>query len=745
MKKKRFLWIAPVLAVMMVLTAFPIRANAAETTTTASDPAKAADENIEVPLFTEPQSLKLPHNTTSFWFMIPSGTKLGDKCSLSLRMAVTGTILNDYSSVTLMINSVQISSAHIMDVIHNNGGCWTVPIPVERLKTDGTLNELRIVTAQRSILGDCADIDNPSNWVTLEESSRLNLNVLKMGDPDLSTALPYFFNRVDQTNRMNAEFVLPTGADNNARAAMLTVASAIGAQYPTKSNVRFTVSQGSSANEEQNRIDIGLGSQQPQSPMTVTALAAGNGYLAVASDGSYNDFCVSGADAEGLARAAAFLTNSKYLTQLSGSSAVISTDLRNKSAGFTKKTDGYYALSDFGYDTANLDGAFHQEVTYTLKQPDAIRSGGDSYVEIHFRHSTALVADSSLLTVYVNNVAINSVQLSDSNAAGGTIKAKIPASALENGTINIKVECYNYLGKIDCSKDYYDTAWTVVDKDSVVYLEPGSSGLRPTVQQFPVFDVQTANTARTAILSLPRNASGTLLEAAAELTCRAGQNSGAACRWEYADSLSASSDKASSDILIMGSNDGVTIPDEVAKLLNVIPKANNNFSIVGTASVTEEALRNKILVQAVRSPWNFSRKVYVVTCPSSMESQLKQFVTDRSSLNKLSGSMAMIDEKGAVTTVSGTAETTDKIPLTADRAISQIVQTTGIPRMGLLIILACILIIIFLIIKALTNRRRFSDAKKKMEGINTNAARHTAKAPSPTEQPEDFDHDIDDR
>ena len=121
MKKKQFLWIAPALAVMMVLTAFPVRANAAETAMTASDPAKITVENIEVPLFTQPQSLKLPHNITSFWFMIPSGTKLGGKCSLSLRMAVTETILNDYSSVTLMINSIQISSAHIMDVIHNNG------------------------------------------------------------------------------------------------------------------------------------------------------------------------------------------------------------------------------------------------------------------------------------------------------------------------------------------------------------------------------------------------------------------------------------------------------------------------------------------------------------------------------------------------------------------------------------------------------------------------------------------------
>ena len=756
MKKKRFLWVIPAIAMMLSLAALPVGAAAAEASAAAT-PVTAGD-TVKIPLFTEPRSLTLPHNTASCWFMIPNGSKLGDGSTLSLQMKVTGTLLDDYSNVTLLINNVQISSTPIMKVVRG-GGTWTVPVPTERLKTDGTLNELSIVTAQRSILGDCADIDNPSNWVTLGKDSALNLHVLQTGDPDLGTVFPYFFNRADQANRIDAEFVLPSDAEDGARAAMLTAASAAGAEYSAKDNVSFTVSQGNSAGEEQNRIYIGLGSHRPQGIPTVPALNAGDGYLAVAKNGGHSDFCMFGADAAGLAKAAAFLTNAKYLSQLSGSSSVISTDLRNKSeAKFAPKEDGYYSLSDFGYDTANLAGAFHQEVTYALKQPKAMRSGSDSYVEIHFRHSTALVADTSLLTVYVDNVAVSSIQLSDSNAAGGTIKAKIPAGALENGTINIKIDCYNYLGKIDCSKDYYDTAWTVVDKDSVVYFEPGNSGLRPTVQKFPSFDAQTADRAATAILSLPRNASASLMGTAAELACRAGQNSGVACKWEYTDALSDAADKASSDILIMGTNDNVSIPDEIAAQLDVVPRGGNHFTVSGSASVTAEALQNKIVVQAVRSPWNFSRTVYVVTCPSSMESQLKGFVADRNNLDKLSGSMALIDEKGTVTSVSGAAAgSVDRMPLTADRILGQIVRATGIPRAGLFIILACILIIILLMIKVLTNRRRFANAKKKMEKINENSGERDTGSPSSKIQlfPEDkgkdaaesddFDHDKDDR
>lgn len=720
MKKKQYFWIAPVLAIVIILSGIPMTAHATEVSA-----AQPAGEMVDVPLFSRPQSMRLPHNTASFWFMIPNGTRLGDKCGMTLRMAVTGTLDSDRSSVTLLVNDVQISSAPLLDVMNNENGSWTVSIPAQRLKTDGTLNELRIVTAQRSILGDCADIDNPSNWVTLKESSRLHLDVLSMGEPELGTSVPYFFNRVDQGNQISAEFVLPSREDQSSRSSMLTIASGIGASYPSKDKIDFTVSQGAAAGQKANRIFVGYGSLQPQSSAAVPSLSQNQGYLAVSRTNAGNDLVVSGADAEGLAKATAFFTSLKDLAQLSGKSAVISTDLRGRAAqGFSKREDGFYTLSDFGYDTMNLAGAFHQQTAYTLKQPEAIRSGGDSYVEIHFRHSKALVADSSLLTVLINDVAVNSIQLSDSNADKGTIKAKIPADALDGSTIRVRVECYNYLGKIDCSKDYYDTAWTVIDKNSVVYFEPGDAGIPPTAAQFPLFDPQASDSAGMAILAMPADASKSLWEAAGTLSCRAGQNAGAAYRWETAADLESAPDKATSDILILGSNDKVRIPQDIAKQLQAVPKGNGGFTIAESASVTGEALRNKIVVQAIRSPWNFSKKVYVLTYPSNMEDQLKRFASARGTMDTLSGEMALIDSHNRVTAIGGTsAENTEQLPLTADRVIGKIVRATGISRVGLLVIGVCILIILLLIVKVLRNRKRFDDARHKMEKINSNVGR----------------------
>lgn len=675
-------------------------------------------QKVSVPLFSEPQSLSLPRNSTSFWFRIPNGTNIGDQGSVSLGMTAADTLIDEHSLVTLFLGNQQIASARIVDIVKNQGGIWNVPIPIKEIKTDGTLNELRIVTAQRTILGDCADIDNPANWVRLETTSRLNLDILQMGDPILGTALPYMFDRVDQEDRLTAEFIIPSGGDSDVRSAMLTAASAIGAAYPSKSVVSFVVSEESSAVTEQNRIHIGLGSQKPRDMTEISSIKRENGYLAIAGNDQYCDLSLYGADAAGLSKTVAFFTHSDYLAQLSGNTAVISTDLRNVGTGFVKNEDGYYKLSDFGYANASLAGAFHQEVNYTLKQPQSIRSGPDSYLEIHFRHSKALVGDTSLLTVHVDGIAISSIQLSDSNAERGSIRVKIPSSALDKSSFNVKVESYNYIGKVDCSKDYYDVAWTVIDQDSVVYFQPGDVGIFPSIQPLLSFGEALDESWPTAILYSPSNASQTMMEVAVGLATRAGQNSGA-YRWEYADNLDAKQ-KGPADILILGTNDNIQIPKEISDLLSIVPQ-KDGFILPKDSKVSEEALQDKIIIQVVRSPWNFYRKAYVITCPTNMESTLKEFVSQRKNLNELSGTISLVDGKLGVTNITAVDSTINKsaetLPFNIDRFIGKFVRTTGISRGGLLIISILILVIIFLIIKVSKTSGRFETAKKKMEPI----------------------------
>ena len=302
------------------------------------------------------------------------------------------------------------------------------------------------------------------------------------------------------------------------------------------------------------------------------------------------------------------------------------------------------------------------------------------------------------------------------------------------------MECYNYLGKVDCSKDYYDVAWTVIDKDSVVYFQPGDVGIPPTIQPFLSFGKPSGESWPTAILCAPPNTSQTMMEVAAWLACRAGQNSGA-YRWEYANNLD-SKQKESSDILILGNNDNVQIPKEISGLLSIVPQ-KDGFSLSKVPVVSTEALQNKIIIQVVRSPWNFYRKVYVVICPSGMEDILKKFISEHKTLNELSGTISLINEKQAVTNVMAADSTidgaVDNLPFSIDRLLGKIVRVTGVPRGGLFAISILIIIIIILIIKVFRMPHRFEEAKRKMETINKDAGKASEKVSDNIE--DDFNND----
>ena len=210
----------------------------------------------QIPLFTEPHMLSLPHNNTSFWYMIPSDTELS-YAELHLVLDSTDTLLSDYSTVTIEVNGIMIASVNLIELKQNHDNILTVAIPLERLKTDGTLNELSIITAQRSILGDCADIDNPSNWITIKEDSCLNLVVAKQGTCSISTVFPIYFNRIDALDAISSEMIVPSTNFLPELSAAASIASAAGYRYPYKSEVYLPVSFGDSKGSLYNRMSFG--------------------------------------------------------------------------------------------------------------------------------------------------------------------------------------------------------------------------------------------------------------------------------------------------------------------------------------------------------------------------------------------------------------------------------------------------------------------------------------------------------
>ncbi|NJP40263.1 cellulose biosynthesis cyclic di-GMP-binding regulatory protein BcsB [Oscillospiraceae bacterium HV4-5-C5C] len=703
-------------------------ATPAATEQAASDVSTVATAATDTPLyslqlFDEDQVLLLPRNTTSYWFRLPTAAQLGDNNILTLKITATETLLDSYSSLTLQLNGTPVSSTWIKPLLSDSAGSWTVSLPADLFRLDGSLNELQIISAQRSIEGDCADIDDPANWLTLSQDSSLSLDVLSYGQLPLNLVMNQLFDTAGLTANPAVTVVLPQDPAVSEVNALLNFNMGAGSQYTALNNLDETVLTGSLPDSSGPTVYMGQAGALSALGITVPDLAAEQGYLAVAGNAQDTSFTVSGADAAGLQKAVAFTTNGDKLAQLSGQDSVISTTLNQNTKRADAHDDGYYTLADFDYSNILLAGAFHQSTTLQLSQPESVVSGSDSYVEVHFRHSEALLADYSLMTAYINGEAITSIQLSDSNAENGTLKVKIPAAALQDNPIELKLEVYNYIGKIDCSKDYSDTAWTQINQDSLVYFADGSNALQPTLASFPSFDLPDTLQADDPQIALISTAELTAsqLSSAALTAFRAGQNTGAALQWEYVNSVAEVSQKDSENLFFLTDNEAAADwPEALTAALPVVPLGNGQFSIQSGAGVTAEGLADKIVLEVIASPWNYSKKVYVVICPDRLNEQLYQLLSDRDQLAKLENQVALLDSAGQLVNVEPdvTAVSSTKVPLTPERVVDQVVRKTGFPKLALLLIGILLALLILLGIKVVRSKNRFEKAKEKMETIN---------------------------
>ena len=713
------------LSVILLLLCLVAAAGCAEAPETAD---AVPFESFRIQLFSEPQIIKLPKTVTSYWFMVPSGSEI-DEASLSLVLETSDTLLGDYSTATVEVNGIALSSVNLLKLRETSGTRWDIPIPVDFLKTDGTLNQLSICTAQRSILGDCADIDNPANWLTISDQSALLLSLRNADLTALSSVYPFLFNRADLGNHLSTEFVL-CGSDPRAEEeGALRIASAVGAAYPYKDLENILLTRGASGSIQNSGFLIDADSSSP-------ALQNGEGRLAVSRENGATVIQVSGGQAEGLGKAVSVLCNPALLSQFSSDSAVLRHQAPAAGRRLAAREEGLYTLEDFGYDSMNLAGAFHQQTTFTVRQPDGLLGGPGSYFEVHFRHSDALLSDSSLLTVLFDGVPASSIQLSRMNVAGGSLRVSIPQESLDKGSFDITVDVYNYLGKIDCSKDWYDVAWTVIGCDSVVYLEPSDRTVLPSLSRFPSL------WGNEILLCLPEETSDEVFRSMAALALRNGQHTQSASDFRVVNSLDGMDGTAleNTDLILAGRADLIRLPEAIRNELYVIPE-NGAWQVQKGVSTIPEALENKVIIQAVRSPYNYRRTACVILWTDDrQEADLSSFVFDADRLSSLSGELALISPAGGDVSLNAASERDAAVPLSVDSVMGRAVHATGISRLGLIIIAVLVLLILLLIIRQIRMRNRFSAAKAKMEKQNE----QPENSPSPSssgEDPDDFDQD----
>ena len=703
-----------------VLTIPTVAGTAAPTATLAPVPtpaptlasAAAAAElprTVEAPLFKGNQTLTQPRNTLTYRFALPAGTVLGGNPALALHLTASDTLSDERSTLTLALNGETLVTVRLLSIARAEGGVWRTELPLDLIHTDGAENVLTLATVQRSAGDDAQAQAEASDWVKLLADSMLRLTVAQDAPLTLSTLYDTLFGGFENQTAVSACIVLDDPGRAATLSSMLRLSSAIGVYRPDGPALNLRVAAfGDELSNVKNQIRIGLFSVQRGDGEAYTPLAAQTGYLLAQRIGGQNSLTLSGADDQGLAAATAFALRRDDLANADTDSLTVAAIPGDVTPGSAFKTDGQYQLTDFGYDAVTLAGAFRQETSFTLAQPNAIRSGPLSAVQLHFRHSQALASNQSLLTVYVDGNPAGSVRLTPANANDGYLRVILPEEALAKQDVDLRVEVYHSIGTGEVAQDDA-TAWTVVLGDTEVYFEPGDQMIRPTLARFPQYPVLDASARVTAVLPDPTDTLD--LTMAAALAVRVGQINGYVPDWAVASAASLP-ESPQGHLLFLGQTDLVRLPAALSEALAIAPDGQGGLTVHQGLSVAAETLQNKIIVQALRSPWNPDKRVYTLFYPSGMAQEALRLAQDPDALARLDGHVSLIDKAGQISplTVYSGQDALESVPLTPARLRYLWERATGYPAWVFFVLLGIALLTVLTVIRLVRNKARIRQA-----------------------------------
>jgi hypothetical protein len=394
---------------------------------------------------------------------------------------------------------------------------------------------------------------------------------------------------------------LPQDYDGGMLAAMLNLATSIGREsglgngFPALLEVRFGAPGQVAAHEI-------VFARQPEA--AVKPLPEGAASLALQNlPNGYSRLTITAADAAGFAKASGALGRRGLVATMPPYEITLTSPLPVQpplTGNAFVDGKGEFTLMDVGtVDDIVIAGAFHQDYMLTLPRPANFRLGDGSYIDVHFRHSKILDPKKSALTVYLNEIPIRGVALTAENAQNGILRIPIPKDQLQMPLWQVRFGCYHDLGIIDCSKRYDEVAWTVIEKETTVKLNPGSSAYTPVWENFPNdFYVSRDGTIHLSLLMLgARDAQE--LTGALRLAYYIGINNHGRLAWQVADSATFDLTNFDGNLLSIGPNsaegwgrlaDTLPVsPEEkgwrVDKRLQILPDALSGFDIYEIGSL----------------------------------------------------------------------------------------------------------------------------------------------------------------
>ena len=560
---------------------------------------RAADVvTYHIPLFTQALFFNHAINYWSYWFELRPGMGVVEPLVLTLDYKCSDTLQAQAGRLTVKLNNNPVASRDIppspKDTIP-----WRLNLPTAYLKSG--YNEVTLICRQHSYEETCSDAENDANWVRFNVNSSLTLSRRPVRDFPLSV---YPFPYLDplSTDAVQSLWIMPKEANASEIAAMLDVASDWGRRLPNRP-INLQVTKTPPVIPTRSQIQFAdLQARQNLAPQLLPPQA---GWLSggLWQNGPYAQLYVTGDGLQGLTKATSTLANQATLAQATENEATITEQPLEADTRLAPRM-GTTTLQEMGIPQLKIAGAFQQSAALYFNRPVNCDLGKETTLKLHFRHSAALEPSQSVFTlsVWINdkekNRALATVRLGQDNANDGVMAVRIPVEVLARPVWKFTLDCFNYIGTMDCGKSYQEVAWTEILGDSTLTLMPGRIHGAPYLESFPYFVHADGRIGDLVTCWLPANPSESQLTAAARAAARAGQVNPTPVRWRVLLGGDIPNFSTAVGLLAIGS------PTDIGQFrlkevsLPIMPTLNNGYQVAKQLNVLKNTLPNKVILQA---------------------------------------------------------------------------------------------------------------------------------------------------
>lgn len=598
-----------------------------------------SSDSYTLKLFTEDTVLRNPNSSASGYFELYRGSSVTAPAVLDLWYSYSPTVKSDLSTMTISVNGVPVASRFLM-AQQTPSSNWKIPLPINQFRAG--FNSITISVVQRTVDGLCRDIDNAANWFIIRPETRIGFSLAR--SPYTLSSYPRPFLDDYLASKINTVFYLPNDPDQVTLAALFNLATNWGAQGLVGVPQRIEVRLGEPGQVPANEVVLGPISKwfptqkTPNGVPILTLSKLPNGY---------SRLLITGENSSSIATAMDALSRPEVVKTFFGQQLVLSSPLPPNSVStpsIVKGKKGRYTLTDLGYeDDVTAAGAFHQEIVLNVPRPPNYAVGDGSYIELHFRHSQILDPKKSAATIYVNDIPIRTTALITENAENGILKAPIPASELNKPYWRVRFGFYHDLGIIDCSKSYDEVAWSVIEKETTIFLEPGKIEHVPALEDFPNnFPVSSNGTVNLTML-LPEKPSQAELSEAFKLAYYIGQQNKSKIIWQVQSISSFDPEKTLGTVIALGRNDDASQWSALRKYLAIFPVGNWNFHVASWLEAMPAAMNTFDICQIGKISNERLLYAFMYASPDRLNNILNYALFNGSFL---AGQLTLVDAQG---------------------------------------------------------------------------------------------------